>query len=254
MHRFIRPGIKAISLDAWDTLLRGNSKVTRLRLRLIARMLGVKVTDNDVEALVESYRASALYYNLQSDLTGRDYGFRYRIGKMFELAGVSAPMTDGVLTVPDETIEAIQHAVSRLRSQPEYLPFLIEDDLLNTLASLRESRLKIAILSNSGADGPLVMVPILTELGIMKHIDLAIFSAEDGRTKPHPGLFRRLAEGLELGPNEILHIGDNSIADVQGARNVGMQSLLYAPRGNITSHIRALSHLLPERKVCVSTT
>jgi len=49
----------------------------------------------------------------------------------------------------------------------------------------------------------------------------AIFSAELGRSKPDPEAYRRLADRLEVAPNEILYFDDDEPL-VMGAREAGL--------------------------------
>ncbi len=245
MQTTIRPDIKVVSFDIWGTLLRGNREATRPRLRLIVDMLGVEVSD--VETIVEAYRTSAKRFDDLSLQTGLDYDFVARVSGMLIDAGLPVP------PMPPELVTRIQKAVGRMRSQLQYRPSLLEDDLLDTLASLRDGGYRIALLSNTGADDSNVMVPLLTELGIMQYVDVAVFSAHDGRAKPNPGLFYRLARDLGVSTGEVLHIGDNVVADFAGALNAGMQALVYTPKCRTTlDHVHAMTELLSERvRVCV---
>jgi len=89
-------------------------------------------------------------------------------------------------------------------------------DVLPTLERL-QSRYRLFSLTNGNAD--------LKSIGL-NHFFHASFAARDvGVMKPDPAVFRHVLEHAQLDPNQVLHIGDDPIADVQGARNVGMHSL-----------------------------
>ncbi|MFY1027970.1 HAD-IA family hydrolase [Actinobacillus seminis] len=45
------------------------------------------------------------------------------------------------------------------------------------------------------------------------------------RAKPHPDMFHHCATTLNITPQDILHVGDNLITDVQGALQAGCQSV-----------------------------
>lgn len=45
---------------------------------------------------------------------------------------------------------------------------------------------------------------------------------------PHRLMFDAAAKGLEVQPNELLHIGDTESTDIDGARNVGAAAALFA--------------------------
>lgn len=49
-------------------------------------------------------------------------------------------------------------------------------------------------------------------------------SYEHGYAKPHPSIFITTLEKLETNANRCLHVGDDPIADIQGAKNIGMKT------------------------------
>jgi putative hydrolase of the HAD superfamily len=50
-----------------------------------------------------------------------------------------------------------------------------------------------------------------------------------GLAKPHPSVFQAACDTLHVSPADALMIGDNYVADVQGALAFGMDALWYAP-------------------------
>nr|WP_321496415.1 HAD family hydrolase [uncultured Methanolobus sp.] len=61
-------------------------------------------------------------------------------------------------------------------------------------------------------------------LKINEYFDSIIYSQQDGLdfAKPHPKYFEHILELYDIEPEEALMIGDDPIADIQGAQNVGM--------------------------------
>ncbi|MDO5054681.1 HAD-IA family hydrolase [Pasteurella oralis] len=51
----------------------------------------------------------------------------------------------------------------------------------------------------------------------LPQFDLVLRGGEQGRAKPHSDLFQQTAQQFGIQPQEILHVGDNLIADVKGA-------------------------------------
>jgi putative hydrolase of the HAD superfamily len=89
-------------------------------------------------------------------------------------------------------------------------------DVLPALKQLH-GRYRLFSLTNGNAD--------LKSIGL-NHFFHASFAARDvGVMKPDPAVFRHVLEHAQLDPIQVLHIGDDPIADVQGARSVGMHSL-----------------------------
>ena len=67
------------------------------------------------------------------------------------------------------------------------------------------------------------MLQVLKNLGKIKNGDKIGFSGEIGRAKPHPEIFEDAFKDYNL--DEILHIGDNPIADVDGSQKCGSYAL-----------------------------
>ena len=62
-----------------------------------------------------------------------------------------------------------------------------------------------------------------------QYIDFHIYSDEMRISKPNPSVFqevKNLIKNKDLNLNQILHIGDNPIADYKGARDFGFNAHL----------------------------
>jgi putative hydrolase of the HAD superfamily len=62
-------------------------------------------------------------------------------------------------------------------------------------------------------------------MGIEQRIDVAVFSSEVGKRKPHPEIFRHALTALEVAPQRTLCVGDRLYEDVRGAGEVGMTTV-----------------------------
>ena len=63
----------------------------------------------------------------------------------------------------------------------------------------------------------------LGRLNLARHFASIVVSADVGRVKPHPLPFTTCLDALEMAPADALYVGDNWLADVQGAKRLGMQ-------------------------------
>jgi putative hydrolase of the HAD superfamily len=61
--------------------------------------------------------------------------------------------------------------------------------------------------------------------------DVITLSYEHGYIKPHPSIFITTLERLKVNPSQSLHVGDDLIADIQGARNIGMKTVFVNRKG-----------------------
>lgn len=92
------------------------------------------------------------------------------------------------------------------------------------LDSLRSDGLKLGLVSNAFDPGWLLHRD-LEQMGLAERLDFAVFSSEVGKRKPHPRIFRRALEALEVEAEEALFVGDRLLEDVRGASELGMKTV-----------------------------
>ena len=66
----------------------------------------------------------------------------------------------------------------------------------------------------------------LEALGVDEMIDFLVTSEETGSEKPAPIMFRSALKKLELGPEEVVMVGDNEKKDIEGAQALGIRGFL----------------------------
>ena len=89
-------------------------------------------------------------------------------------------------------------------------------DVLPALERL-QVRFKLYSLTNGNAD--------LTRIGLRDYFHDSYSAVHVGQLKPAPAMFLRVLSHSGLPPEAVLHIGDDPIADVHGARQIGMQTV-----------------------------
>jgi putative hydrolase of the HAD superfamily len=94
-------------------------------------------------------------------------------------------------------------------------------DTLPTLAALSDFGWRHVLLSNHVPELP----EIVTGLGLGRHLSAIVNSAATGYEKPHPEAFRLALERAGR-PTSAWMIGDNPVADVEGAVSVGLRAIL----------------------------
>jgi putative hydrolase of the HAD superfamily len=90
-------------------------------------------------------------------------------------------------------------------------------EVFEVLKELQPS-FQLAVVSNF--DGRLRM--ILEQLGISRFFKQVFISSELGADKPDPEVFRRVLKFIQLGPEEVLHVGDDPERDWNAANTAGM--------------------------------
>jgi putative hydrolase of the HAD superfamily len=99
-------------------------------------------------------------------------------------------------------------------------------------------RFSLAVISNF--DGRLRF--ILEQLGISKYFGQIFISSELGADKPDPEIFRRALKFIDLKPNEVLHVGDDSERDWKAAKRAGLGVFkLDRPRNSLRTLLAVLN-------------
>jgi putative hydrolase of the HAD superfamily len=204
--------VRLVSFDVWGTLIRGNPVFKARRESLVAEAFGTGTapTADAMATAVGELDDATLR-------TGNHYGCAERLERTADVLGVP-PLRDATLAAVEAEL------TDALSTDP---PTLTEPDLPDTLGRLRIAGLGLAVTSNTGFLTGLQMRPVLAGLGL--RVDHYVFSDEVGRSKPAPEIFNHLAGTAGCRPAEILHVGDNEVADVRGALGAGLQARWYRP-------------------------
>ncbi len=130
---------------------------------------------------------------------------RHSLLELFAAAGYA---TDATVPIPvEEAMEVFYAARNRVEFYADVRP---------ALARLRASYRLFAV-SNGNAD--------LQRCGIADLFDGHVTASAAGAAKPDPRIFAHLLQMAKVEPIEVLHIGDDPLADVIGATRAGMQAV-----------------------------
>lgn len=125
--------------------------------------------------------------------------------------------------VPWQTARAAAAALPEIYYNVD--AWTLDPEAVAALSAARAAGFRSVILSNHAPELPV----LVRDLGLDPFVDTTVVSAAVGAEKPHPMIFRR---ALELSRADVARswmIGDNPVADVAGARAVGLQAVLTAP-------------------------
>ncbi len=92
-------------------------------------------------------------------------------------------------------------------------------DLLTRLGR----RYKLALVSNYPC-GKAIRAS-LDRTALAPHLATVVVSGDVGHVKPHPKPFEAALAALDVQPDEAVYVGDNWLADVQGAKRLGMAAV-----------------------------
>ena len=131
-------------------------------------------------------------------------------------------------TIPDEII---RQAVAERKARFSHALTHIDEETLEGLESLRQTGVKMGLISNAGLDE----IQAWEESPLSPYFDDAIFSCHARLKKPDPEIYLMAARNLALEPKQCLYIGDGASDEHEGARRVGMTPVL------LTRHLELIA-------------
>jgi FMN phosphatase YigB (HAD superfamily) len=97
------------------------------------------------------------------------------------------------------------------------------------VAELAESY-KLGLVSNNAMPGD-HHAAVLRRTGIFQYLGCAVWSADFGRRKPHPGMIQHVLAELRVPGARAIFVGDKLRTDVAAARNARVRSVYIRKRG-----------------------
>jgi len=125
---------------------------------------------------------------------------------------------------PERAAELAAHVRTRY-VDPE-VGWRVFADTVPALEALSERGWRHAVLSNHVPE----LERIVAGLGLDRHVDAVLCSAVTGYEKPHPEAYRA-ALALRRDAERAWMVGDNPVADVEGARAAGLSAILVRRNG-----------------------
>jgi putative hydrolase of the HAD superfamily len=189
-----------LSLDLDDTLWPVAPVIARAETELFEWLSGrhpAAVRGHSIESM-RRLRADVgeRHPEFRHDLT---YLRRQALTEQFVAAGQAQCLAD-------EALEVFLSARNRVEFYPE---------VRESLARLR-TRYRLFALSNGNAD--------LERCGLADYFVGHVTARSAGAAKPDARIFAALARAAGVEAHRVLHVGDDPLADVDGARRAGMQT------------------------------
>lgn len=222
----MRARLTSITFDFWGTLLLdGPGSDERYRARRIqdfGTILGAQgcaVKTSDLERAYE--RSTAYLRGVWSQ--GRD-------------VAVDAHVRE-ILRVVDETLanrlsaEAMAGLVDAYARPATLVPPTVDPGALGALEALCARGYTLAVVSNTMRTPGVALRKVLERYRLLGYFKHTTFSDEVGIRKPAPEIFALTLREVGGEPARSLHVGDDAVLDVQGARGAGMRVIQVAADG-----------------------
>ncbi|AKK73213.1 phosphoglycolate phosphatase [Chryseobacterium gallinarum] len=206
------------SFDLWLTLIKSHPEFKTKRVELFSSFFNV---DKPIEEVAKTVKYYDDLCNSINEITGGNID-------TFEIY----LMILGSLNVDIASVNKEKLNDFYLKSEElflEYKPVVIFENIHDFFENIKNQGKTINILSNTGFIKGKTMRKFLIHENLDQYIDFHIYSDEINCSKPNPLIFQEVKNKIrnqDLPLHQILHIGDNPVADYQGAKSFGFSAHL----------------------------
>jgi len=229
------PLFKHYSFDLWLTLIKSNPTFKVERAKHFHAHYNT--THKSLEEVNAIFRSVDLMVNNINEKTGKNIDAE----EMYLL--VISLINNYSIDFSAVDVDALYAQMELLLL--EHMPLIYCSESLDVLNRLKDSgKITISLLSNTGFIKGITLRKILRHLKLEEVLDFQLYSDEVRMSKPNPKFFQLMLDTIdrekhtELELHEVIHIGDNPLADCKGADALGIKSLL------INSNHLKINHLL----------
>jgi putative hydrolase of the HAD superfamily len=102
----------------------------------------------------------------------------------------------------------------------------VNSEAKEVLQAITDFGLKIGLISNTWSTPGIILRKVLEKFEIKQYFSFMLFSDEIGYPKPHKKIFREALKRFpSFKPSECAFVGDDYVADICGAKSVGMTTI-----------------------------
>jgi len=202
------------SFDLWMTIIKSNPNFKPQRTELLKEHFSLNKTVDEIDSVIRYYDN---LFNIISEKTGnhieREEVFMLILDKLGkDIQNISIDDLKLFFEKSDELFV-------------ENVPFIIWEDIHDFLNEIKAKGKTASILSNTAFIHGDSIRKVLKKLDLDAYFSFMIFSDEVGISKPNLEIFEYLYKNTQeikiITKSQIIHIGDNPIADYQGAKTYG---------------------------------
>lgn len=226
--------IEAVTFDFWNTLFREVDPGETLNLRI--RMMGNVIEQRGYQVTSEMIQRAFIrcweIVRREQIIEGYDRGPRGHVLLITRFLELPPE-----IELQDELFRAYTSVLLQIP------PVLIDGaaEVLDYLAA----HYRLGLICNTGATPGSVLRHFIQEHGLMKYFSVLVFSDEVVWAKPNSAIFTYALERLGDKNLKAVHIGDDPLTDVIGARRSGMKAAWFAPGASwpvpeCTWHLKSL--------------
>lgn len=214
---------KHYSFDLWLTLIKSHPSFKQERNRFFYDNFNKK--GKSLEEVTQIFRQVDLMCNAINERTGNNL----EAEEMYLM--VISAMNDHTGSFHDIDLTKLYDEMEQLVFK--HLPVIYCNNTSGALSRLKEENNTISLLSNTAFIKGRTLREVLKRLEIHHLFDFQLYSDEVGMSKPNQELFQLMIRTVTSSRNEgdinlkeIIHIGDNIKADIEGGSIAGISTLL----------------------------
>lgn len=218
--------IAAVTFDLWDTLIQeypgGSEKVAAIRIRRIGSILASAGALHTPEEILAAHDKTGQFLQLIWSKK-RDLPLGDQV--LFLLNSIDDRLPG---RLRPEDLRGVEEAYSRsiLDNPPRLLP-----GAKDALDQVKGSGYRTGLISNTGRTPGSTLRTLMDRLGILGFFDTTTFSNEILVRKPAQEAFRNTLDRLKTSPKMSVHIGDDPVSDIAGAKRAGMSAIQVVAQG-----------------------
>ena len=215
---------KHYSFDLWLTLIKSNPQFKLERAKFFYK--NFNSCNKTIEEVISVFRQVDTMCNAINEKTGKNID-----GDEMYLMVIS--LLNGVDTSFNNIdMEGLYNEMDSLLFN--YMPVVYCRDTIDILNRIKQKDdCTFNISSNTAFIKGKSLRKVLTNLQLSSFFEFQIYSDEIGLSKPDIQFFEKMLQGVHsiypeksIALNQIVHIGDNPVADIEGAATVGIKSRL----------------------------
>lgn len=214
--------IKHYSFDLWFTLIKSNPVFKSKRATYFFEHFNT--LHKSLEEVQQIFRQVDLMCNTINEKTGKNIDAE----EMYLM--VLYQLNDGFEMFEQFDLSELYVEMEKLIFS--YSPTVFSLETIEVLERLnQQAGVSFNISSNTAFIKGQTLRVILQELKLAQYFNFQLYSDEIGYSKPNSAFYSSLLHQInltrqveEIATHEIIHVGDNPIADIYGAKKMGLQT------------------------------
>ena len=209
-------GFKHISFDLWLTLIKSNPEFKIKRNLLFKDYF-------EIESPIEKVSQQLRYYDVVCNTINERTGLNIDTNEIY--LSILASLDVPIQGIPLSKLEGFYTESERLFLS--YKPTLIYSNTKDYLKIIKSEGIGLNILSNTGFIKGFTLKKLMAFYELEECFNFQIYSDECGFSKPNKKIFDLVHKEVpHIDKSQILHVGDNEIADYKGALEYGFKAHL----------------------------